>query len=332
MKIQYGRWLVGVVAAVNLAWIPVPASAEENQTSEGKVAVVNGSVITKADFDRAMDRVQRSLASRGSPIDDSQLLLIKREVVESLINAELLYQESQREGVKVAEETINEELKIVKGRFPDEDLYRSALTKAQLSEADLRSQIKRGLAIQQFITEQFVEKVAVSSKEIRAYYDSHPESFRQPEQVRASHILIKIDPQADESQRAEARKKIEAIQQKLQEGEDFAGLAAEFSEGPSSVNGGDLGYFTRGRLEKPFEDAAFSLQPGEVSGPVETRFGYHLIKLLDKKPETTIPYEDIDDRIEQYLKDEKAEKEVSQCVQRLKENAKVERFLAETPK
>ena len=332
MQIKHGRWFLALVTTINLAWIALPALAAEKQASEGKVAVVNGSVITQEDFHREMGHVLQRLASMGKSFDDSQLLAIKKEVLEGLIHGELLYQESQRKGIKVEEVAINEQLETLKKRFPSEDEFKTALNKMNLSEADIRSQIKKGLAIQQFITKHIAEKVTVSDKELKAYYDSHPDSFKQPEQVRASHILIKVDPQADESQRAEARKKIEEIQQKLQKDEDFATLAKEPSQGPSSAKGGDLDYFRRGQMVKPFEEAAFALKPGEVSDLVETRFGYHLIKVIDKKPETTIPYEDIKEKVRQYLKDKKVHEEVGLYVKKLKEDAKVERFPTETPK
>jgi peptidyl-prolyl cis-trans isomerase C len=332
MQTKRGRWFWALVTVMSLAWIALPALAAEKQTFEGKVAVVNGSVITQEDFDREMTLVLQRLASMGRSFDDSQVLAIKKEVLEGLIAAELLYQESQRKGIKVEEAAINEQLETLRKRFSSEDEFKAALIKMNLSEAEVKSQIKRGLTIEQLITEQFVEKVTVSSKEVRAYYDSHPDSFKQPEQVQASHILIKVDPDAEESQRAAARKKIEEIQQKLREGEDFAALATAFSEGPSSAKGGDLGYFRRGQMLKPFEEAAFALRPGEVSDVVETRFGYHLIKVMDKKPETTIPYEDVKERVEQYLKEMKARQEVDLYVKKLKEDAEVERFLTEAPK
>jgi peptidyl-prolyl cis-trans isomerase C len=117
------------------------------------------------------------------------------------------------------------------------------------------------------------------------------------------------------------------IRRRLLKGEDFVTLAREFSEGPSKVKGGDLGYFGRGQMVKPFEDAAFALKIGELSDVVETRFGYHLIKVTGKNPETTIAYVDIKVRLQQYLKDEKVQQEVTVYVEELKTKAKVERFL-----
>lgn len=331
MQIKGGRWLWALVATMNLAWIAPPALAAEKQTSKSNVAVVNGSVITQEDFDREMSRVLRRLANTGKPFDDSQLLAVKRKVLEGLINRELLYQESQRKRIKVEGVAINERLSILKKQFPSEDAFKTALIQANLSEADIRSQIKRGLAVEQFITAQFVEKITISAKEARAYYDSHPNSFKQPEQVRARHILIRVDPEADELKRAEARKRIEGIQQKLQKGEDFATLAKAFSEGPSSAKGGDLGYFKRGQMVKPFEEAAFALEPGKVSDIVETEFGYHLIKVIDKKPGKTIAYQEVKGTLERHLKQDKVQREVSLYVEKLKEKAKVERFLKEGP-
>jgi peptidyl-prolyl cis-trans isomerase C len=112
-----------------------------------------------------------------------------------------------------------------------------------------------------------------------------------PEQVHARHILVKVDPKADATQKAAARKKIEDIQKQLKNGEDFSELAKKASDCPSNAKGGDVGYFGRGQMVKPFEDAAFSLKPGEVSGIVETEFGLHLIKVMDKKPEKIMDYQ-----------------------------------------
>jgi peptidyl-prolyl cis-trans isomerase C len=329
MKIKSGRWLWALVAASAVVSIAFLALASEKQPSEGTIAVVNGLAITQEDFDKEMSRVQRQLLNMGKHLNDSQMPDIKKEVLENLINRELLYQETQRQGIKIDEATINEQVLTLKKRFPSEAEFKSALTKANLSEVAIKNQIARGLAIEQLIDTYMAEKATVSGEEIKAFYENHPSLFKQPEQVRASHILIKIGPQADEGKRAEAQKKIKEIQQKLKKGEDFATLAKALSEGPSKAKGGDLGYFSRGRMVKSFEEAAFALRPNEVSDIVETKFGYHLIKVIEKKPETTIAFEDAKDKLGQYLKQQKVQEEVNIYVHKLKEKAKVERFLTE---
>ncbi len=329
MKILRGKWLWAIVAGAVCLLIALLALSLVQRPPGDRVAAVDGSVITREDFDREMNRVKQGLLNMGKPLIDSQLSELKKEVLEQLINRELLYQQSQKKGIGIGEAAVNEKLKALKKGFPSEAEFKSALKEAKLSELEVKSQIERGLAIDEFITGHFVEKVTISDNEVRAYYESRPESFKQPEQVRASHILISVDPQADRSKRSSARKKIEDIRQKLQKGEDFAALAKEFSQGPSSAKGGDLGYFRRGQMAKPFEDAAFALMPGEVSDVVETKFGYHLIKVIEKKPETTIALEGIREVLGRYLTQEKVQKEVSLYVQKLKENAKVEVYLTE---
>jgi peptidyl-prolyl cis-trans isomerase C len=277
-----------------------------------------------------MTRVQRQLARKGKSLSDTQLDAIKKEVIEGLISQELLYQESQNRHIRVEESAVNEQWETLKKRFPDEARFKSALDSMNLSEAALKAQIKRGLAIQHLINQQFIQKTAVSREEVKKYYDTHPALFQQPEQVKASHILIKVGPQADGSEKAAAHKKIETIRQKLRDGADFASLAREFSEGPSGPRGGDLGFFRRGQMVKPFEDAAFALTPGGVSDIVETKFGYHLIKTIEKKPETILKYEKISDRLHKYLKDKKVQQRVDEHVQGLKANATIERFSTET--
>jgi peptidyl-prolyl cis-trans isomerase C len=182
------------------------------------------------------------------------------------------------------------------------------------------------MAIKEFIDKQFAQKITIPDKESKAYYESNPDLFKEPEQVQASHILIKVDSKTDDAQKAEARNKIEKIQKRLQKGEDFAALAKEFSQCPSNAKGGDLGYFRRGQMVPPFEQAAFGLKPGTISDIVETNFGYHLIKVIDKKSESTIPYNDVKERLEQNLKQKKIQKEITSYVEKLKAKARVERF------
>ncbi len=323
--IPFWRLLI-VLTLITLA---SPAYVGESQSAEQKVAVVNGTVINQPEFDNEMNRVLERLQRTGRFPNDLERSQIKKQVLENLIARELLYQESQTKGIKVDQKEIEAQVTALKGRFPSEVEFKNALSTMNLTEADLRFQFERDLAIRKLLDDQIGDKVAVSEKESKAYYDNNLESFKKPEQVRASHILIKVDPGAEEAKKAEARTKIESVQAKLKKGEDFGALAKEYSEGPSGPKGGDLGFFGRGQMVKPFEETAFSMKPGQVSGMVETRFGYHLIMVAERTPESTLSYEEVKDRLEQYLKQQKVQEAIAAYVETLQGKAKIERFVKE---
>ncbi|MGB5745870.1 MAG: peptidylprolyl isomerase [Desulfobacterales bacterium] len=327
MKFANCRRLYQITAILVLMLFYLPAMASDKKPSGKKVAVVNGVVISRTQYDKELDVHRERISRQGKQISDDQMAELKKDILEGLIEREVLYQESQKAGIKIADQKVNDQLANIKKRFPNEEEFKKALASMDLTEEEVRAQIQRGLAIRELIDEKVASKIAITDEETNAYYTGNPQLFKQPEKVKASHILIKVEPTADDAKKAEAGKKIEEIQQKLKEGGDFAQLAKEYSEGPSSTKGGDLGYFQRGQMVKPFEDTAFSMKANEVSGRVETRFGYHLIKVYDKKPEQTLSYADVKDKIAQRLKQEKVEKDATQYVENLKKDAKVEKLL-----
>jgi len=146
----------------------------------------------------------------------------------------------------------------------------------------------------------------VSEQEIENYYKTHKNNFFEPEKVKARHILVKLSPEASDQEKKEAEKKIADILSKLKKGEDFAKLAKKYSEGPSASRGGELGWFGKGEMIKPFEDEAFKLKKGEIGGPVQTQFGLHLIQVEDKKAAGYLSLEESKDAIKKILAQEKA--------------------------
>jgi peptidyl-prolyl cis-trans isomerase C len=318
-------WLT--LAIFSLAFIFSPVWAEEKKPADDKVAEVNGSVITKSTFDAEMARVEGQLVSMGQAPSTSKLEEVKKEVLETLINRELLRQESRKKKINADDEAVKEQMAMLKKKFPADTEFKNWLNRMGLSEDDLRSRIAEEIIIKELIDSAIGEKIAVSEKEAKDFYDSNPDSFKQPEQIKASHILIKVDEKADESAKAEARKKIGEIQKRLQKGEDFSALAKELSECPSGASGGDLGYFGRGQMVKPFEDAAFALEAGATSDIVETSFGYHLIKSVDRKPASVVPFSEIKERLTQYLSKQKAQKEVALYLSQLKAKATVKWYM-----
>jgi len=316
-----------IIAAVAICLLTGPAWADKAASSGKEAASVNGKLISKSQYERDLSVFQKRVAQEGRQLSDADLTTVKNRILENLIDTEVLYQQSQKEGVKVDDQAINEQIETIKKRFSDEAAYKKALEGMDVSEKEIRAQIQRGLAINQLLDTNVRPKITVTEEESKKFYNNNPNLFKQPEQVKASHILIKMAPNAEESIKIQARKKIETVQIKVRQGEDFGLLAKANSEGPSAQREGDLGYFRRGQMVKSFEDAAFALNVGKVSGIVETQFGYHLIKVTDKKLARTIPYKEVQFRLEQHLKKEKEKTEIQGYIKNLKKSAKIKRFI-----
>jgi peptidyl-prolyl cis-trans isomerase C len=320
--------LAGKVAVVlALMLVSAVVFAADKKAPGDMVAVVNGTIITQGEFDRVLNYERRRAAQSGQQVPDAQMAKVENNILDSLIVGELLFQESKKKGIQVKPDTVTEQFMIIKQRFPSEAEFKKALEENNMTESKIRADIKRDMAIQQLIDKEVDQKVQITDEESKTFYDTNPQLFQQPERVKASHILIKVDEGATAEKKAEARKKIKEVRQKVQKGEDFAELAKTYSEGPSAPRGGDLDFFGRGQMVKPFEDAAFSLKPNETSDIVETKFGYHLIKVVDKQPAKKIAYADVKDRINKNLKDQKLRTERRLYFDKLKKDAKVEKFL-----
>ena len=313
------RW----ISALLLILVAVGGVAAQDQPKPMPVATVNDVTITQQNFDFELQQTIGQMAQRGQMIGEETLPMIRQSVLNRMIDEELLYQDSQAKGIAVPDQRIADELAGIKSRFPSEAEYQTTLTALNMSEDELKIKIGRGLAIQQLIGT-LTTDIQVTDEEKKAFYDGNPAMFQTPEQVRARHILIKVAPEADEAQKKEALQKIKDLQKKVKGGEDFAALAEANSEGPSSAKGGDLGYFSRGQMVKPFEEVAFALQTGEVSDIVETRFGYHLIKVTERREAGTVPFEDAKDRVGQNIRKDKEGQVVRSHLEGLRAKAQIE--------
>ncbi|MBC2694526.1 MAG: peptidylprolyl isomerase [Desulfobacteraceae bacterium] len=327
-NLSAGRFIYAIiVVALSLFLFALTVQAEENELSINKVAIVNGSVITRDEFNRELIPIKQRISQQGQKISSKQFEDIRNKILDDLINLELLFQESRNNGIKVEKEAINSQMKSLKQKFSTDTEFKNFLSELNLSESILKLKIEKGIVVQKLIETQIANKIKISDEESKVFYDTKPDLFKQLEQIKASHILIKVEPGADEMKKSEAKEKIKKIKQKLNKGEDFATLAKEFSECPSKNNGGDLGYFQRGQMVKSFEEVAFALKTEEVSDIVETQFGYHIIKVVDKKPEKTIAYENVKEDLAQHLKQEKTNQEVKIYIQKLRGKAKIEKFV-----
>jgi parvulin-like peptidyl-prolyl isomerase len=306
---------------------PVGAETKKAEPAAGRVATVNSVPIEQRDFDREVFLVQKTLLGAGKPLTCGQVASVRSEVLESMIRREVLHQDSRKVGIKPDEKAVAGEIAALRKQFPTEAEYRNELSRRNLSEDALRSQLERNSMLQQYVDRQFGGKAAVTDAEMVGYYESRLDLFKQPLQARVSHILIQADPKGDDQRKQEARRKAEQVLKSLKKGQDFAAMAREHSDGPTRTSGGDLGYIRTGQLEAPLENAVFRLKTGDTSEIVETSYGFHLFKMIDIKPETILAYDAVKERIRKLLAQEKAKQEADRYARTLRDKASVEILL-----
>lgn len=181
------------------------------------------------------------------------------------------------------------------------------------------AKVRDSLLAQEFVKRELEKAPQIKPEEIKKFYDDNKKEFVKPESVHARHILIKVDQNADEKAKKEAEAKANDIKKKLAAGKDFAELAKEFSDDPGSKQkGGDLGFFAKGRMVPEFEKAAFELKVNEISNLVKSNFGYHIIQVLEKKPQEEMKYEEVSREIEERLKAQKQEEQIDVVSEKLK--------------
>lgn len=290
---------------------------------EKYVALVNGIGILRSDYELAVQRTQESYLFQGTPIPESDIPILREELLDQFVSEELLAQDALRRGIEPDALASELQYQEMRAQFATAEAWQQALLENDTDEDEIRSQIDRNTVIQQVITDALADIGPVSQAEIQTFYDENPFYFQTGAQVAARHILISTEGLTTEEEKAEALGRAEAIRADLVEGADFAAVAREKSEGPSGPRGGDLGTFGRGQMVAPFEEAAFSLEPGAISQVVETQFGYHIIQVTEKVDAEAAPVADVSINIEQYLSQEKQSLAMEAYVEKLRAAASI---------
>lgn len=280
--------------------------------------------ITDDELNREVEKTISQYEAQGQPVSDEQRAELRQAVLTQLVERKLLLAAARAEGIALEEGVMDAELEKIKSQFPTEEAFAEALSQRGYDQDSFTAEMSEIMLIQKFLEEEVASSVELSDEELMAFYEENPSYFETPESVSAAHILIQLGEGASDADRAEALRKIEAVAARVEAGEDFAELAKEYSEGPSGPNGGDLGSFQRGRMVPAFEEVAFSLSPGEVSGVVETQFGYHLIKVSEKSEAGTMGFEEAKEAIRGFLQQQKEQEAVTAYIEELKEEYTVE--------
>ncbi len=293
-------------------------SNTETSSGDSSVAIqVGNESLTMADFNQQLDnrlqRIKQQMKQLPKEKRQKQLKRYRQRFKQQLgqqLEQQLLLQHFMKQSdVSVSDEDVDQQMEQITQQFPDEKTMQQALKKQGESLESIRKQIRERLRMQKFI-EQKVGEVNVSPQEAKKYFEENRSEFDQPEKVKARHILLEEDTGAENE--------IQSIRKELEQGADFKEVARSRSEGPSAKEGGSLGYITRDRMVEPFSEAAFDLEVGELSDPVKTRYGWHLIEVTDRKKNTEAKYENVSDTVVQQVRSQKKQQQTRQVLQDLR--------------
>jgi len=290
------------------------------------VARVDGEPVAAEDLRTEIARVRAESEDRTVP-EPAGFAVLRRAVMEQVIERRLLLAEAQRRGVQVADREVEEALARRRNGRAEElaaasppDGSSDGATDAADGAAALRARTRDQLLVDRLLLREVVARTALGPDEARDYYKAHPDEFRRGDQVRVLHLVV---PRREDA---------EALRRELTRGTDFSRVAREHSTSPDARQGGDLGFFERGRMPPEFDEACFRLGRGQVSDVVKTDYGFHLFKLTDRREASVVPFAKAEAGIELRLRRDAIEKAQVAYVQRLREHAKVEVFDMELEK
>ncbi|HEY8392065.1 MAG TPA: peptidylprolyl isomerase [Capillibacterium sp.] len=286
--------VIGILILVLLSGLVLGVRQWTATSQPAVVAKVNGEAITKNElYDLLLERAGQ----------EGLNLLLAQKIVDL---------EAKKQKITITDQEIEEELADYYAAYGDAETLDQALALSGSSLARLKANLAHTLKVKKLLA----SRIAVTEAEMKAFFEKNKEDFAQEEQVKASHILVETEKEAKE------------LKSRLEKGEDFAKLAKEYSKDTTTKEkGGDLGYFGRGIMDEAFEKAAFALKAGEISGPVQTEYGYHLIKVEAKKAAEAPNFEKNKEEIKEYLFNQKLQAEYNPWLQEVAADYKIETFL-----
>jgi peptidyl-prolyl cis-trans isomerase C len=286
------------------------------------LARVNGEAIKKWEFDDAVRRIE---ARAGSPVPTEKRDEVLRGVLDQLVAYHLIAQESRSRKMGPTDADVDARIAQIKGSFPSEDAFQKGIQAQGLTVDEFRAQARLSLEVAKFLETEVASKVAVTESEVDAFYKQNLDRFKQDESVRARHILIGVPQTAPADAKSKARQTAQSVITQLKRGAAFEEVARKMSSDTGSAqNGGDLGFFPKGQMTPAFEQAAFALKVGQTSGIVETPFGFHIIRVIERRDPRTAPFDEVSGQIKEFLTQGQREKKLGDFVTQFKTKAKIE--------
>ena len=264
-----------------------------------------------------------NVAGRGDHLQ--RLTQLRKEAMDEMIEQELVRQAAEAQGIEVSEAEIDTALAEISESFDNPDEFNRRILSEGFTPDSYRQHVERMIAAKKYLDDIRLGVATVSDEELETYYRDNEIRLTLPEQVRVRHILLTWKPMGTTDDRAAIRKQMTPILERARAGEDFADLAREYSDDYATAkNGGDTGLFHRGQMAPSFETVAFALQPGEISDPVETPFGVHIIRLEERKEARLLPLDEVREQLRDHMREERMEAAVEQETERLRQEGEVE--------
>jgi len=328
-KLLLGCALLLVTVGLSFAADPNKPAAEPNKPAAKIAAIVDGRNITEADIDAEIAPQLKKLPANLPPgFRQKYKDQLRKPALDGLIAKALLDEQIEKANIKITDQQVLDRIeKLASKQGLSLDDFKALIKAYGKSFDEIKQRVALGMRYEQFLDAQFEGKINITDADAQKYYSENQAQFKTPEQVRASHILIRpdtSDPNADPNEvKAKAKAKAESILKQIKDGADFAELAKATGGYPSAPKGGDLGYFSKGQMVKPFEKAAFALKPGQVSDVVETKYGYHIIKVTDHKDAGMKTFDQAKDDIIKQLTKQKQRQIITEYIQSLKAKANI---------
>ncbi len=315
-----------------------PAATTPAAATGEVVARVNGSAINRKDLDASVRALVMQMSRQGRQILPGVTTRLEQDVLDEMIGRELLLQEGSKHPPADVDQKVQAQIELATKQLGGDEELKKALAQTGATPAEYAKRVHDNVIVQNTIQQIVDKEVKITPEEIKSFYDQNPDQFKQPETVRASHILIRVPPDASDDVKKDKHAQIEAARSLVKGGEKFADVARKVSEDPgSAANGGDLNFFPRGAMVPEFDAAAFSLKTNTLSDVITTQFGYHVLLVTDRKPAQTVPFDQVKEDLGKFLKQRKSNEVTQNHVAELRKSAKVEVLLpgpppaAETP-
>jgi len=290
------------------------------------LATINGATLTQYDLDKEAALLNADMRIRNRSMTKEQLDELRVQLLETLIERELLHQKIAANRIVVSSQAVEAAFSNLRTQIGSAVSLKAYLSSTGETQPQLKERLRKGLAVQRLLEREAIRNIRISVAEMEAFFRRNPQFFESGEQARVRHILVAVSNWNDENQRTAARNKLRELQAKISNAGEFAVMAMEHSDCPSRSRGGDLGYLTREQMTRTFAEAAFALPSGAVSDVVASRFGYHLILMLDRTPPERISFKDVREKIERTLRRNKENEAVGRYVALLKSQARIQRF------